>query len=414
MSACTVSVIIATYNTAAYLEECLDSVFSQTLRDMEVVLIDDGSTDDTQSIIQRYKQKYANLVTRYQENQGAGPARNYGIMLANGEYMVFMDPDDKYPCEDCLERLYLAAKEHDVLICGGNVLTNDNGVIGSAYRAEKGDKACSRNQIINVKEYSHIYSHQRYLYKTELIRANNIFYADYLRYEDQVFTVKALGVVGRFYELDYPVYEYRVNHKKIKMNYEVSLDILKGFRDTLKLICEYDLQLMFEKNYEVFINERMSDIARYAFCGWQEFDGVIREINELVRSTKWYDEKYLVTCQRTLEYKQNMIKTKSRLEELFGNGIPLIIYGAGANTRKLLSYYKQRTENVAGIAVSGMIEDDLEIDGIKVRNISAYNSYKSKAVVLITPNVKVKDEIIKKLVDMRFKNYEWIDIRFLC
>lgn len=408
-----VSVIIATYNTANYLAECLDSIFSQTLRDIEVVLIDDGSTDDTESVIKKYKQKYENLVTRYQENQGAGIARNYGIALANGEYMVFMDPDDKYPNKDCLERMYLAAKEHDVLICGGNILTNDNGVIGSGYRAGEGDMHCSRNKVIEIKDYFYLVGHTRYLFKIELIKENDILYAGYLRYEDQVFTVKALGTAGRFYELDYPVYEYRVNHKEIKMSYEVSLDILKGFRDTLKLICEYDLQLMFERNYESFINGWLPDIACYAFCGVHEFDEVIKDINKLIQDTKWYDEKYLLTRHRILEYKQNVAKTRLRLEELFGSGNPLIIYGAGANTRKVFSYYKQRMDNVVGIAVSGMVGDDLEIEGIRVKNISAYNSYKSKAVVLITPNAKVKNEIIKKLIDMKFKNYEWIDLRFL-
>lgn len=413
MSACKVSVIIATYNTAAYLEECLDSVFSQTLRDMEVVLIDDGSTDDTESILRTYKRKYDNLVTCYWENQGVGNARNYGMTLAKGEYMVFMDPDDKYPCEDCLEKLYLAAKEHDVLICGGNILTNDNGVIGSAYRAGEGDERVSRNQVIDVKEYFYLVGHTRYLFKSEFIKWNQILYANYRRYQDQVFTIKALGAAGQLYELDYPVYEYRINHKRLEIDFDICIDILKGFRDTLKLICEYDLQLMFEKNYEEFINERMPDIARYAFCGRQEFDGVIRDINELVRGTKWYDEKYLVTCQSVLAYKQNAKETKSRLEELLRSGIPLIIYGAGANTRRLLSHYKDWMENVVGIAVSGLIGDDFEVEGIRVRNISTYNSYKLKAVVLITPNTKAKNEIIKKLVDMKFENYEWIDIRFL-
>ena len=116
MHTCKVSVIIATYNTAAYLKECLDSIFQQTLKEIEVILIDDGSTDDTASIIQQYQQKYNNLVSIYQENKGAGKARNYGITLAQGEYMIFMDPDDTYPYDDCLERLYKAAQDYHVLI----------------------------------------------------------------------------------------------------------------------------------------------------------------------------------------------------------------------------------------------------------------------------------------------------------
>lgn len=408
-----VSVIIATYNTASYLAECLDSIFSQTLRDMEVVLIDDGSTDDTGVIIKGYKQKHKNLVTRYQENQGAGAARNHGILLASGEYMVFMDPDDKYPNKDCLEKMYLAARQHDVLICGGNILTNDNGVIGSGYRAGEGDMHCSRNKVIEIKDYFYLVGHTRYLFKSEFVKKNRILYANYRRYQDQVFTIKALGLSGRLYELDYPVYEYRINHKQLEIDFDMCLDIFRGFRDTLELICEYDLQLMFERNYESFINGWMPDIVRYAFCGVQGFDEVIEDINELIRGTKWYDKKYLLTRHRVLEYKHNVAETRLRLEELFESGSPLIIYGAGVNTRKLIFDYKRQMENVIGIAVSGMVEDDLEIEGIMVRNINAYNYYKSKATVLITPNAAVKDEIIENLKSLKFEHFEWVDIRFL-
>ena len=414
MSACTVSVIIATYNTAAYLEECLDSVFGQTLRGMEVVLIDDGSTDDTQSIIQRYKQKHDNLVTRYQENQGVGPARNYGITLANGEYMVFMDPDDKYPCEDCLERLYLATKEHDVLICGGNVLTNNNGVVGSGYRAGEGDVLHSQNQIIDVKNYFYLYGHTRFLFQTELIKGNDIRFASYRRYEDQVFTVKALGMAGAFYELDYSIYEYRVNYKQVKINADLCMEILRGFRDTLKVIFKYDLRRMFEKNYDSFVRQYMPYIRQYAFCGNEEFDKVVQEVNEVVEHTGWRGKDGLITQKRMLEYRDKAAATKEKLDEVFGSEKTVILYGAGANTKKLISCYNHSMKNVAGIAVSKSNGTAFEMEGFAVKEIEGYDSYKTSALVLITPGGRMKDEIIKTLAEKQFVNYEWIDMRFFC
>jgi glycosyltransferase involved in cell wall biosynthesis len=151
-----VSVIIATYNTGKYIEECLDSVFSQTLNEMEVIVIDDGSTDNTKQILEKYINN-SNLVYRYQENKGVGPARNYGIDISTGDYLIFMDPDDKYPVNDCIEKLYNTAINNNVNICGGNILYNDRGIIRKCYNAGNGDANHSKNTIIKINEYYYIY-----------------------------------------------------------------------------------------------------------------------------------------------------------------------------------------------------------------------------------------------------------------
>ncbi len=410
MNTCKVSVIIATYNTADYLEECLDSIFAQTLSDIEVVMIDDGSTDNTEAIIRKYKEKHGNLVTRYQENRGAGNARNYGISIARGEYMIFMDPDDKYPNEDCLEKMYQTAKEYNAMICGGNVLTNDHGIIKDRYHAGDGVISGVKNQIVHVKDYFYLYSHQRYLLETRFVKSNQILYANYQRYEDQVFTIKALGVAGWFYELDYPVFEHRINHKELNMDYDMFLDVLKGFRDTINLICDYDMQLMFEKNYVTFIKMYMSKISQYVFHGNEEFNQVLEDINGLVKHSSWYDEKYLVTYESIINHMKNRRMEKEKLERILECGRPLIIYGAGSNTRKLMSIYEFRIKNVIGIAISGERGDLFEIKGVKVRNIKDYTPYKAEAIVLITPGIRLKDEIIEKLIGLHFVDYEWIDM----
>lgn len=414
VSTCKVSVIIATYNTAAYLEECLDSIFGQTLKDIEVILIDDGSTDNTAAIIDRYQHKYNNLVSCYQENQGAGIARNYGITLSQGEYMIFMDPDDKYPCEDCLERLYEAVIKNHVQISGGNMLWNDNGVIRNKYSAGEGDTECIKNGVINTDNYFFIYGHTRYLFKTDLIKNNQIKYASYSNYEDQVFTMNALGKAGCFYELDYPVYEHRINHKQRKMDLGVLFDTLCGFRDTLKIIIKYNMQLMFEKNFDKFMGAYIFGAANYVFCGNVEFDRVIYDINNLARETKWnYDTKFILTPEKIEECRKDIRDAKERLSRLFLKDSPIIIYGAGKNTRRLISAYRDEMQNVVGIAVSDLEDNCLECEGIPVRHIEDYVLYKENAMVLITPAARMKKEIIDLLESKGFMNYEWIDARMI-
>ncbi len=89
-----VSVIIPIYNTDTYLNEALDSICNQTLKDVEIILINDGSTDNSQHIIEEYTEKYDRIKYRIQTNQGQSVARNNGLLLATGKYIYFMDSDD--------------------------------------------------------------------------------------------------------------------------------------------------------------------------------------------------------------------------------------------------------------------------------------------------------------------------------
>lgn len=89
-----VSVIIPVYNVEKYLRECLDSVINQTLSDIEIICINDGSTDNSLGILKEYAEKDSRIKIITQENQGQGVARNNAIEAAQGEYLVFVDPDD--------------------------------------------------------------------------------------------------------------------------------------------------------------------------------------------------------------------------------------------------------------------------------------------------------------------------------
>lgn len=410
MSLCKVSVIIATYNTGEYLKECFDSIFNQTLKDIEVILIDDGSTDNTRDIVEKYKQKYSNLLCFYQENAGAGKARNYGITLATGEYMIFMDPDDKYPYDNCLEKLYVTAKKQNALICGGNIVCNDNGVKRNQYLAGQGDIAHTKNNFINVKHYFFLYGHTRYLFSTKFVNDNQIRYAIYSRYEDQVFTVKALGIAGWFYELDYPVYEYRVNYKTERNDANMCFNIFSGIRDTYNLIVKYDLRLMFENNYWKDIQNYVKIYIDYMFCGNSEVNMVLQDINELVRKSGWEsnEEHYITQC-KVLEYRKCIQQEKVKIDGVLMGEKPVIIYGAGMNTRKLIWANQDKMHNVVGIAVSDLADNNPKCEGFKVDIIDHYLSYKDRAIVLITPSVKFKNDIFEILKNKGFNNYEWID-----
>lgn len=111
-----VSVIIPVYNVSAYLRRCLDSVSDQTLSEIEVICVDDGSTDDSLTILREYEKSDPRFCILTQENRYAGAARNRGLEQAQGEYVIFWDSDD-YFALDALELLYERAVAFDADIC---------------------------------------------------------------------------------------------------------------------------------------------------------------------------------------------------------------------------------------------------------------------------------------------------------
>jgi glycosyltransferase involved in cell wall biosynthesis len=379
---------------------------------MEVVVIDDGSTDNTKDIVKKYQNKFSNLVYFYQENKGVGPARNYGIDISRGEYLIFMDPDDRYLVNDCIEKLYNAALENQVDICGGNILFNDNGAARNCYIAGDGDSNKSKNRIIKVCDYYYLYGHQRYLFNAKLIKEGNVIYAPYKNFEDQVFTINAMGLAGELYELDYPVYEYRINHKSYDIDLNVLIDTLKGFRDTLKLIIQYNLRVMLENNCSSFINTYIKKILEYTLDSNEELDGVIFEIDTLLEHTGWINDDQLISA-RINKYKKEKkedIKIRTAIEQILHSGRKIVIYGAGGNARRLISLYHENLQNVIGIAVTNCKGNENDIEGIKVSNIEEYGAFADEITVMVTPGIKYKDEIIECLKKLKFNNYIWIDM----
>ena len=105
-----VSVIVPIYNVEKYLLRCIDSLIAQSLKDIEVILVDDGSPDQCPQLCDEYAEQYKNIKVIHQKNAGLGMARNAGLKIAKGEYIAFVDSDD-YLDTDALEKLYQTAKK---------------------------------------------------------------------------------------------------------------------------------------------------------------------------------------------------------------------------------------------------------------------------------------------------------------
>ena len=145
-----VSVIIPVYNVEKYLRQCLDSIVNQTLHDIEIICVDDSSTDSSYTILQEYAKKDNRIVILQQQNTGAGAARNMGIDVAQGEYVHFLDADD-YLLNDAYEKLYQTAKLYNVDFVKAKAYCFDNNT------GEQVSDPYYELQILQKNEFNHVY-----------------------------------------------------------------------------------------------------------------------------------------------------------------------------------------------------------------------------------------------------------------
>lgn len=237
-----VSVLIPAYNVECYVRQCLDSIISQTLDRFEVICIDDGSTDKTLSILREYEANYKNIIVYNQGNIGIGKTRNKAIDYAKGEYVIFMDPDDWYPANDILETLYNAAKSNNVKICGGSFSDFVDGKIITEYLGTLTGYTFSEDRIMTYKEYQFDFGFHRFVYDREMLVENQIYFPEYVRFQDPPFFIKAMICAEKFYAMKKVVYCYRrPGNNKVKWDLKKTIDLMTALKDDMEMSSKHGL-----------------------------------------------------------------------------------------------------------------------------------------------------------------------------
>lgn len=223
-----VSVIVPIYNAEKYLEQCLDSIVNQTLKDIEIILIDDGSTDRSAEICKKYLDDERVVYFR-KENEGLAAARDDGMKLAKGEYIGFVDSDD-WVERDMYEKMYTAAKSNDSDIVFCNCMQNENGYV---FTPEMPQGAYDREKIkidILPKTLAYVgkngskrairWSNCLRIYKTETLKKNNIKFDRRLRRsQDLQLTYEATIAAQNYYYIAEPLYHNRVVTDSLSRGY---------------------------------------------------------------------------------------------------------------------------------------------------------------------------------------------------
>ncbi|MDO4265795.1 MAG: glycosyltransferase [Eubacteriales bacterium] len=237
------TVIIPIYNMQKYLKECLDSALGQTLEDIELICVDDGSTDQSLNILKDYSKKDDRITIIHQENKGVSAARNIAIEKAKSKYVCFMDPDDLYPDKTVLEDLYIAAEIHNAQICGGSFSHYDQetGKLTTVFAGAYLPYTFKEDGYVDYKDYQFDYGYHRFIYDLDLLKENKIVFPPYKRFQDPPFFVKAMLAAGRFYALKRVSYQYRLGHQSPIWSTDKLIDFSKGICDNLKISAENGL-----------------------------------------------------------------------------------------------------------------------------------------------------------------------------
>ena len=231
-----ISVIVPVWNGEKYLEECLDSITGQSMPDMEIIVVDDGSTDGTWPLLERLARGDGRIRILHQANRGVSEARNAGIDLSRGRYIRFVDADDRLPA-DSMRLLAEKAQTHDCDL----VLAAYTEVLGSRrYHRDLGrceDVVDNGEFLRRLERLSNSFYYGvlwNKLFRGDIIREKNVRFVSGLNWgEDFAFVMSYLSHAERIGYTAAPVYDYRRNPKGavVRQFFSAILHPIAGLRD---------------------------------------------------------------------------------------------------------------------------------------------------------------------------------------
>lgn len=286
-----ITVVVPVYNVEKYLKKCIESIINQTYKNLEIILVDDGSPDNCGKICDDYKKQDSRIKVIHKKNGGLSDARNAGIDIANGEYITFIDSDD-YIDDDYVELLYNAiVKDKTDMVISSHKVIYDNGTIL--------EKATGERSILNSKEVLKriLYdegidlSAWAKLYKIELFR--KVRYPKERLFEDAATTYKLVDKCKNISIVSKSTYNYMIRENSItNLNFsEKKLDLIKSTEE----MCDY-VQNKYP-DLEIACNRRLM----YAY---------LSTLTQLARSKKRFPKEEKILMDYIKENRKKILKDK--------------------------------------------------------------------------------------------------------
>lgn len=275
-----ISVVVPVYNVKKYLSQCIESLMNQSYTDLEIILVDDGSTDGCDLICEHYKELDNRIKVIHKPNGGLSDARNAGMEIAGGDFICFIDSDD-YVDVSMLEIMYSFTKDADVVICGKTDFYDDDVITENKANDDIPVKFMSGMEAFGhfllEDEEGYVVAWNK-LYRREIFVRNNIVYPVGKIHEDCFTTYKAFINAEKVAYVDLPLYKYRHRKDSImgKINIQGDMDIIEAYNNIIDVVKEKYPELIELAEYRCMIS--------YLFCAkrasivWNR--KVLREISK--------------------------------------------------------------------------------------------------------------------------------------
>lgn len=437
------SAIVPIYNTAKYLESCIESMLTQTIPFYEIILINDGSTDDSGGICRKYCEKYENIHLYEQPNQGQGIARNKGMQLASGDYVVFIDSDDEISesmneiinqnlMQNHVDVLYFSSEIKDDI--GGHSPNN-------AYIRKKSicDKIMTGiNFFTNTYLDNYIVSPCCAVYHRTFLESENITFPQGIVYEDNPFFLNVIMRAQQVSCIEDKLYirRYRENSTTTsEMNAKKCCDYMAAqyeMWNILKVSAIPHLDQGVIKNYLLsYVMRTYSMLIRYGETVEQEGNYVENFISEwkdflFEREVSW-DDLCILMCFKQIwkrnEYSKSSLAIEFfvKIENIFQNilihklqQLPLDkdkkvgIYGIGKHTQVLLTWYEKLIGNI--YADIYFIVSEKEKDSYRNKRVYGCNEIPWDTEAIIISSKIHEEEMLNSLEESQVDFAEIITI----
>lgn len=283
-----VSVIVPIYNVEDYLARCLDSILNQTLKDIEIIAVDDGSTDRSGQIVDQYAAQYPSIVVCHKKNGGLSDARNYGMKFASGEFISFVDSDD-YIDKTMLEKMYQKAMNHqlDIVVCDTMMQYSDHAF-----------PLASNLHYTNDLVRAYIFAHP--MACTRLVRKqimDQFSFEQGIYYEDLNVTPTYVIATHKIGFIEEPLYHY-VQREESIMNqqrfHDKLLDIFKVTAHVKAVFAQHDLLEEYNDEIEYLYLIHLMRSATLRFLQYEQTEDQLKHIKEIMKLEfpHWRDNPY--------------------------------------------------------------------------------------------------------------------------
>lgn len=416
-----ISIVIPVYNTEQYLEECLRSVINQTLKEIEIICIDDGSTDRSPRILDDYARVDSRICVLHKNNTGYGHSVNIGIEKSRGAFIGIVEPDD-YIKPGMYKTLYENAIKNNVDIITSNYQCFYD---ANEQRIFKHCSVFSNPSLYNVVGKPR---HELRMFKGDFINPAGLFRKKFLEvnhirhnqtpgasFQDRGFCFQTLAYAERILVLQDSFYYYRHDNPNSSISNKMNMDcIIEEYRLLYKLIKanEKKMGVLWPEFYR-----RKYASYRFAFTrcdsrGQLDFlYKISKEFNDSQLAgdldisdfpNDWKEEIMLI-MDEPQAFLNKFLKLKDEIHECVQSYDTVVIYGAGVIGRRIYDeMYENDKAKVKGFAVTNCAENMNNYREIPIIEIDAYNEIKEEIAVIVGVTARYRQEIVQVLQEKKF------------